>query len=155
MKYKDTNLNIGFLYKMHVGIDFCCQSFVRLVKWQIQDTKFKFDFLYDEHFHIDGPLVSQQKLKICFLSGNYFNTQCSHYNLEYLVSQKMHNKKCLIQWQKGCRPERMEILKEFLDSSTIHGLSHISNPKVRANVWGCFTFSLDLRPVLWPRSLGW
>ena len=34
----------------------------------------------------------------------------------------------------------MEILKEFLDSSTIHGLSHISNPKVRANFVWCCTF---------------
>ena len=27
--------------------------------------------------------------------------------------------------------KRMETLREFLDSSTIHGLAHISNPKVR------------------------
>ena len=78
MKYTDTNLNIGFLYKMHLGTDFCFQSFVRLVKWQIQDTKLKFDFRYHEPFHIDGPLISKQnpaqKLKICFLSSNYFNT---------------------------------------------------------------------------------
>ena len=47
----------------------------------------------------------------------------------------------MIQRLEDWQPERMGILKEFLDSSTIHGLAYISNPKVNSYSF-CFLPSL-------------
>ena len=50
-------------------------------------------------------------------------------------------------------PKRMETLREFLDSSTIHGLSHISNPKVRLIFLGILLFLQSQTNV--PAKISW
>ena len=60
-----------------------------------------------------------------YTSITALNTSCQSENVSETT---------FIQQLKGCQPRRMEILREFLNSSTIHGLSHISNPKVRYDI---------------------
>ena len=46
----------------------------------------------------------------------------------------------------------MDILQEFLETSTIHGLTYISTAKVGATFFSFYTFPIDLvgkDPVVW------